>query len=142
MVVKITQKIAVRQVVEFIMRKGSLDTRRASEHTAQAGARIHRQLQKAAGPNYQKEVTLKMTVCLNERPHSVEGRADGIFVNEAGETVIEEIKTSEPAFEDVPPEKIDLYWYQAMCYGHIYCQQENLGSIIFCVGGKSKAIFY
>lgn len=130
MVVKITQKIAVRQVVEFIMRKGSLDTRRASEHTAQAGARIHRQLQKAAGPNYQKEVTLKMTVCLNERPHSVEGRADGIFVNEAGETVIEEIKTSEPAFEDVPPEKIDLYWYQAMCYGHIYCQQENLENIV------------
>lgn len=130
MSVRITQKIAIRQVVEFIMRKGDLDTRHTSEHTAQEGSRIHRQLQQAAGSNYQKEVALKTKVVLNQREHTVEGRADGIFLNKAGETVIDEIKTSEPALADLPKEKVDLFWYQAMCYGHIYCQQQGLAQII------------
>lgn len=128
--VKMTQKIAVRQVVEFILRKGSIDARHTSEHTAQEGARIHRKLQKEAGLSYEKEVALKIPVVLNGREHSVEGRADGIYQNEMGQTVIDEIKTSEPAFEELPPEKVDLYWYQAMCYGHIYCQQEALSEVV------------
>ena len=52
-------KVAVRKIVEFILRRGDIDSRKVSNHTAQEGARIHRQLQKEAGDAYQKEVFFK-----------------------------------------------------------------------------------
>lgn len=52
-------KIAVRKIVEFILRRGDIDSRKVSNHTAQEGARIHRRLQKEAGDAYQKEVFSK-----------------------------------------------------------------------------------
>ena len=55
-------KIAVRELVEFILRKGDIDNRKTSNHTAQEGARIHRKLQKEAGEAYQKEVFLKKKI--------------------------------------------------------------------------------
>ena len=33
-------KIAVRKIVEFILRRGDIDSRKVSNHTAQEGARI------------------------------------------------------------------------------------------------------
>ncbi|MGH2322628.1 ATP-dependent helicase, partial [Enterococcus faecalis] len=85
--VKSTRKIAVRQVVEFILRRGSIDSRHVSEHTPQEGSRLQRMLQKEAGSLYQKEVSLKIEVPLNCHNYGVEGRADGIFVKETGQVV-------------------------------------------------------
>lgn len=62
-----------------------------SEHTPQEGSRLHRMLQKEAGSLYQKEVSLKIEVPLNGHNYCVEGRADGIFVKETGQVVIDEI---------------------------------------------------
>lgn len=124
-----TQRIAVRRLVEFILRRGSIDARHTSEHTALEGAKIHRKLQKKAGENYQKEVKLAINIELNHQAYIIEGRADGIFIDDKKRTVIDEIKTSEPAFSDLLEEQIDMYWYQVMCYGHIYCQQQDLESI-------------
>lgn len=124
-----TEKIAVRRLVEFILRKGSIDARHTSEHTALEGAKIHRKLQKAAGADYQKEIKLAINIELNQQDYIIEGRADGIFINEDKQTVIDEIKTSEPAFSELLAEQVDMYWYQVMCYGHIYCQQEALETI-------------
>ena len=69
--VKSTRKIAVRQVVEFILRRGSIDSRHVSEHTPQEGSRLHRMLQKEAGSLYQKEVSLKIEVPLNGHNYCV-----------------------------------------------------------------------
>jgi len=124
-----TQRIAVRRLVEFILRRGSIDARHTSEHTALEGAKIHRKLQKAASENYQKEVKLAIDIELNQQTYIIEGRADGIFIDADNRTVIDEIKTSEPAFSELPEEQIEMYWYQVMCYGHIYCQQEHLTAI-------------
>lgn len=124
------EKIAIRKLVEFILRKGSIDSRHTSEHTAYEGAKIHRKLQQLAGENYQKEVKLTIDLELNNQMYILEGRADGIFINEEQQVVIDEIKTSEPAFEDLLPEQIDMFWYQAMCYGYIYCKNEKLEEIL------------
>ena len=43
------KKIAIRELVEFILRSGSIDEGKNSNHTPQEGARIHRQLQKEGG---------------------------------------------------------------------------------------------
>ncbi len=121
-------KIAVRKLVEFVLRKGSIDNRKVSNHTAQEGARIHRKLQNAAGEDYQKEVFLKTEVLVQGDQLIVEGRADGIFQKD-DQWTIDEIKTSEIQFEDLPKEQIELFFYQGMVYAYLYSLQHKLEKI-------------
>ena len=45
-------RLPIRQLVEFLLRSGSIDSRFAGFDRALEGARIHRRLQKAAGEGY------------------------------------------------------------------------------------------
>lgn len=121
-------KISVRNLVEFILRRGSIDNRKKSNHTALEGAKIHRKLQKEAGKTYEKEVFLKTTVELEDIQLTIEGRADGIFQKD-GLYYIDEIKTSEPRFEDLEQEQVDLFFHQARVYAYIYCHKQELTEI-------------
>ncbi|MGM9902523.1 ATP-dependent DNA helicase [Enterococcus hirae] len=121
-------RISVRHLVEFILRRGSIDNRRKSNHTALEGAKIHRKIQKEAGEEYQKEVFLQTKVQLDTFELLIEGRADGIFQRE-GIYYIDEIKTSEPRFEDLEPEQVELFFHQARVYAYIYSQEHNLEEI-------------
>ncbi len=51
-------RLPVRQLVEFLLRTGSIDSRFTGFDRANEGARIHRKLQKAAGESYAAEVFL------------------------------------------------------------------------------------
>ena len=42
---------------------------------------------------------------------------------------IDEIKTSEPRFEDLEPEQVELFFHQARVYAYIYSQENNLEEI-------------
>lgn len=121
-------RISVRNLVEFVMRQGDIDSRYASPDRAQEGSRIHRMLQKQAGDGYRAEVYFSYDVENFIVPLTVEGRADGIFI-ENGETFIDEIKTVAVPFEQVHENYNELHWAQAMCYGLFYCEQENLKNI-------------
>lgn len=121
-------KISVRDLVEFVLRSGDIDNRRTSLHNAQEGARIHRKLQKEAGEDYQKEVFLKTDVAFANDSIQIEGRADGIYKNDTV-WVIDEIKTSATAFEDLPHAKKELFFAQGMLYAYIYSQQNELSEI-------------
>ncbi|MGF2941602.1 helicase C-terminal domain-containing protein [Enterococcus xiangfangensis] len=122
------KKLAIRELVEFILRSGSLDEGKNSNHTPQEGARIHRKLQKEAGPDYQKEVWLKKPLEIAETAVQIEGRADGIY-REGDRVFVDEIKTSETPFEELEAGTINLYFYQAMVYAYIYSEQEELTEI-------------
>ncbi|MDT2736561.1 helicase C-terminal domain-containing protein [Enterococcus pseudoavium] len=124
----VVKKVAIRELVEFILRRGSIDEGKNSNHTPQEGARIHRQLQKEAGPNYQKEVWLKKSLEIADTAIQIEGRADGIYLEDE-RVYIDEIKTSETPFEELETGIIDLYFYQAMVYAYIYSEQESLAEI-------------
>ncbi|MBO0482597.1 helicase C-terminal domain-containing protein [Candidatus Enterococcus courvalinii] len=121
-------KISVRNLVEFILKRGSIDNRKKSNHTALEGAKIHRKLQKQGGESYEKEVFLKKTVDLDGYQLTVEGRADGIFQKE-GIYYIDEIKTSEPRFEDLEQEQVELFFHQARVYAYIYSHEHDLSEI-------------
>ncbi|MGO3912551.1 ATP-dependent DNA helicase [Enterococcus viikkiensis] len=122
------KKIAIRELVEFILRSGSIDEGKNSSHTPQEGARIHRKLQKEAGSSYQKEVWLKKPLTIAGIEVQIEGRADGIFLQDEL-TYIDEIKTSETPIEDLEEGIINLYFYQAMVYAYIFSEQEELSEI-------------
>ena len=50
-------RLPIRQLVEFLLRSGSIDSRFSGFDRALEGARIHRRLQKAAGDGYEAEVS-------------------------------------------------------------------------------------
>ena len=88
-------RLPVRQLVEFLLRTGSIDSRFTGFDRANEGARIHRRLQKAAGEGYAAEVYLTAQREVEGLLFVLEGRADGIFQNEDGTVVIDEIKMEE-----------------------------------------------
>ena len=118
--------LPIRQLVEFLLRTGSIDSRFAGFDRALEGARIHRKLQKAAGAEYRAEVFLSADRSVNGITFTMEGRADGIFFDEDGVAVIDEIKTTAIPYEEIVPDGNPCHWAQGMVYGAIYCAQQNL----------------
>ena len=59
---KPTIRISVRNLVEFILRSGDLDSRRGNidKEAMLKGGRLHRKIQKQMGKEYRAEVPLKM----------------------------------------------------------------------------------
>ena len=119
-------KLSVRELVEFLLRTGSIDSRFAGFDRANEGARIHRKLQKAAGEGYQAEVFLSETREVDGIPFTIEGRADGIFQSENGVTVIDEIKTTAIPTDEIQEDGNPCHWAQGMVYGAIYAKQQGL----------------
>ena len=110
----------------FASRTGSIDSRFTGFDRANEGARIHRKLQKAAGEGYAAEVFLSGEREAAGIPFTIEGRADGIFTDEAGVTVIDEIKTTAVPADDIAEDMNPCRWAQGMVYGALYGRQQGL----------------
>ena len=122
-------RISVRSLVEFILRSGDIDNRKAvsPENAMQEGSRIHRMIQRRMGAEYQAEVGLKYVYDAGGYTIMVEGRADGIITKEAG-VIVDEIKGT---FHDLKKmrEAVPVHLAQAKCYAYIYAEQNNLSKI-------------
>jgi len=123
--------ISVRNLVEFIFREGDIDNRGGRLPNADAmmeGSRLHRKIQQSMGPGYQAEVPLTYLV---EEPLynlTIDGRADGVFTNEEGIVVIDEIKGVYKTL-DYMEQPIYVHQAQAMCYAYIFAKQNELEQI-------------
>ncbi len=84
---------SVRSLVEFILRSGDIDNRKAAapENAMQEGGRIHRMLQRRMGADYHAEVTLKYSYHTPKYDILVEGRADGIIDGQLAKRIIKEV---------------------------------------------------
>ena len=125
-----TIRVSVRDLVEFVMRGGDIDNRRlsgAEKEAMQAGSRIHRKIQRGKGGSYHAEVVMKHTVDEGEFVISLEGRADGVIIEDDGVT-IDEIKG---VYLDIDrlTEPVKVHLAQAMCYGYMYCADHGLTEI-------------
>lgn len=80
-------RVSVRQLVEFILREGSIDNRKSggADTAMQEGSRIHRMLQRRMGSEYHAEIGLQYTWNTPEYDIIIEGRADGIIDYNWGE---------------------------------------------------------
>lgn len=122
-------RISVRNLVEFILRKGDIDNRiskTADKEAMQLGSKIHRKIQRQMGSSYHAEVSLKMMLHEEKYDLQVEGRADGIIVEEG--VTIDEIKGVFRDLEQIE-EPIEVHLAQAKCYAYIYGKQENMENI-------------
>ena len=120
-------RISVRNLVEFILRSGDLDSRKGSladKEAMQKGSRIHRKIQRQMGAGYQAEVPLVWEQGYEGFTLRVEGRADGIMPAGRAEdekeiAVIDEIKG---VFRDLDhlAEPVGVHLAQAKCYAYMY----------------------
>ncbi|MGO1712350.1 MAG: hypothetical protein ACTH0B_02425 [Senegalia sp. (in: firmicutes)] len=71
-------KISVRELVEFILRSGDIDSTYRGKNRMSDGTKIHSKIQKSMDENYSSEVTLKTEIEFSDLKLRVAGRADGI----------------------------------------------------------------
>lgn len=121
-------RIAVRELVEFILRSGDIDNRRghSPENAMAEGGRIHRMIQRRMGSEYTAEVPLSYRYPSGEYDILVEGRADGII--EGDMITIDEIKGTYRHLDKMQT-PIPEHLAQAKCYACIYGKQQQLERI-------------
>ena len=122
-------RISVRNLVEFILRNGDLVSgSSASDKEAMLkGSRLHRKIQKQMGSHYQPEVSLKKDTEYDDLILRVEGRADGIFLQDE-QFCIDEIKGVYKKLE-LMEEPVLVHRAQALCYAWIYLDAHDLEKI-------------
>lgn len=123
--------VSARELVEFTCRCGDIDSRLTGGAAVSAmaeGARLHKKLQKEAGPSYRPEVTLKTVREFDGFSLCVSGRADGIFKMPDGTSVIDEIKTVRGSAARIDgPDPVHLA--QAKVYAFIYALKNGLDHV-------------
>lgn len=147
-------KVSVRNLVEFIMRSGSIDTSQSgiSDPSLMAqGTKIHKKIQNSMGINYSSEVTLCHTSIIEyegeEFEICVDGRADGIIKPDESVSASKSyLKDEDGEFEDRSLYIIDEikgvvrevdtinkpvreHIGQAKCYAYFYAVDNNLEDI-------------
>ena len=122
-------RISVRNLVEFILRNGDLESGGgvADKEAMLKGSRLHRKIQKQMGSHYQAEVSLKKDTEYEDLILRVEGRADGIFTQDDS-VCIDEIKGvyKNPELMEEP---VSVHRAQALCYAWIYLDAHEMDEI-------------
>ena len=121
--------LSVHELVDFVLRKGDIDTRVFNSTTMQEGTRLHSIYQSAQSGFYLKEVPLSYSFIYGDYVITLQGRCDGIFKESDDHYVIEEIKTTNIDLNEFH-EKNEL-WHlgQAICYAYIYLKEKELKDI-------------
>ena len=122
-------KISIRNLVGFVLRKGSIDSRIKASVRALEGIKGHKKIQSSYSEKDRAEVTLKEDINFEDFTLRVEGRADGIL-EENEKIIIDEIKTTTKNVMDIDYDFNELHWAQAKVYAYIYSKEKDLDSII------------
>lgn len=144
-------QISVRNLVEFILRSGNIDNRKAAspDNAMQEGGRIHRMIQRRMGSEYHAEVFLRHLFETKDYVIRIEGRADGIIIEPEADiaqvpeltdieipvsyrdsvtVTVDEIKGT---YRDIHKlkEAMPVHLAQAKCYAYIYGRQNDLRNV-------------
>lgn len=117
--------ISVRELVEFVLRSGSIFASFVSRARAVEGTKAHKKIQESMNANYEKEVKLVYEHEVDGITFVVEGRADGIMMDLIAVT-IDEIKSTRTSLDVIDEDYNPLHWAQAKCYAYFYANQHHL----------------
>lgn len=118
-------KLSVRELVEFVLRQGSIRNNVVSSNRAVIGTLAHKKIQKSMEPNYEAEVRLVHECKVEDMVFVIEGRADGI-IRDLVSVTIDEIKTTATPLEVIDENFNPLHWAQAKCYAYFYAKDKGL----------------
>lgn len=120
-------ELSVHELVDFVLRKGDIDSRSFNSMTMQEGTRIHNIYQSKQGTNYLKEYPLKGIFSYEDSLVYLSGRSDGIILEEV--PIIEEIKSTNCDLNSFFKENEEWHLGQAICYGYLYAIEKGLDKV-------------
>ena len=120
--------ISVRDLIEFVLKQGNLDSTFVGSSRAVLGTKAHKKIQKEMDQNYLSEVALSYTCTYDNLEFVVEGRADGI-IHALDLVTVDEIKSTTTPLEFIDEDYNPLHWAQATCYAFMYATKENLSEM-------------
>ncbi len=121
-------QISVRNLVEYVFRKGDISLGYFGRSRLLEGTKAHQKVQKKRGKGYRKEVVISDKIERKKTILLLTGRIDGIF-EENGKTIVEEIKSTGGNLAHLTQQSNPSYWAQAKIYAYIYALQNNLLTI-------------
>lgn len=121
-------RLSVRELVEYVLRSGSIDSTFRGSQAMQEGIKVHQMVQSEGGENYEKEVSLKGEIEYKDFIFKIEGRCDGL-IKEEGRVKIDEIKSTAKELIFIEEDFNIVHWAQAKVYGYIYSRDNNLPEI-------------
>jgi DNA excision repair protein ERCC-2 len=120
--------IAVRSLVETVLRSGDLHHDFLGSIKAVEGIRAHQHIQGRRPDTYRAEVAVRHLVRTGDADFIVTGRIDGVL-QETSATVVEEIKSTRRSFDDLEQHPNPIHWAQAQCYAYMLAYEEKLDRI-------------
>lgn len=122
-------RCSIREMVEFISRSGHIISEINANNRAVEGTKIHQAIQKKQGSDYQAEVSLVYEFDYQQYHYILQGRMDGLIINEEG-ICIDEIKSVTYPIDELDMDNVDIrHFHQLICYAYIYCLQNDIKEI-------------
>ncbi len=115
--------LSVHDLVDFLLRKGDINSFIYSNETMQEGTRLHSSYQKNQDTNYVSEYFLKETFYVEDYEVTLEGRADGVIFGDVA--TIEEIKSTVIDLDQFKEEQEEWHLGQAKCYALMLAHSLN-----------------
>jgi len=127
-VVMPTHTVSVRDLVEFVLRRGDLagDREFVGSDRALAGIRGHQKIQRSRPTGYLTELPVEYRVEVDEFTLLIRGRIDGLLIT-AERVLLEEIKTISASWDR---EADPLHWAQAKFYGFMHARENALKDLV------------
>lgn len=120
--------LSVHELVDFLLRKGDIDTRVFNNETMLEGSRLHLRYQSIQEGNYISEVPLEYIFNIGEFEYTLQGRADGVIKTKEL-FIIDEIKTTNADLEEFYSLQGEWHLGQAICYAYMYAEENNLSEM-------------
>lgn len=111
--------LSIHGLVDFLLRKGDIDSRIFNNSSMSEGSRIHLRYQKIQDGNYLSEYYLCQTLSFEGYLITLQGRADGIIIG-GSVPIIDEIKSTVAPLEEFFESQGEWHLGQAICYAYLY----------------------
>lgn len=119
--------LSVHGLVDFLLRKGDIDTRIYNQSSMAEGTRIHLRYQQIQDGTYLSEQALETSLVVNDFIFNLNGRADGIISGNV--PIIDEIKSTVDDLEHFYESQKEWHLGQAKCYAYMYGKMNNISTI-------------
>ncbi|NHN32061.1 ATP-dependent DNA helicase [Paenibacillus sp. S3N08] len=148
-------QIAVRALVEYVFRAGSIDSRFRTTSSLTEGTKAHQKIQKLYQEHDLKEVYLSTEIAIGDLLFVIDGRCDGLLAPSqhtetegdakanyttrmehlegathvgaaSGLFTIDEIKSTGMAVDLITEQMYPVHWAQAKCYAYMYAKANGV----------------
>ncbi len=121
-------QIAVRPLVEYVLRSGDLDMRFTAPGRPLEGIRAHQRIQRQRPDGYRAEVPVSIEFETADMVLAIGGRIDGVLETDTG-TIVEEIKSTTRDLDRLESKPDPCHWGQAKVYAYLLANERNLDAL-------------